>query len=1558
MISGTPTTVSTATYSVRAFNSMGASNPAAVTLTITGLVPSLSFNQAAGTVGTRNAAMSVSPTQLLTNGHPISNCSITPALPAGLSLNTSTCRISGTPSVTLPSTVFGVTASNAVGASTQALVTLAVVPSCPSGYVGVPGSPLMGTDDFCVMQYEAKCAGTSCPTSIASSTAQPASIGTGYPWTNLTAGQAKAACNQLGFEYDLISNPEWMTIARHIEGVAANWSGGAVQSGCLMRGNVGILDNCSYNGQDPEMGTSRDLKASHLLASSARIWDFSGNVWEWVDWNLSTGLQRGPLSCAASSFELDQVSCSALIPTDYRPLQAMTSLQGAGVFFGGAGGAALRGGNWSSANSAGAFSLFLSNSTSTAGTPFGFRCVMRPNTPPSVPLLSYFGSTGTVASIGQSMSIVPTTLSTGGAAITSCTVNPALPIGLSINPSTCVISGTPAQGVNNVTYSVVAGNANGNSAAAFVTITTSAQAPALSYVGATGTSGSVGASMSVTPTTLNTNGSALINCTITPTLPYGLTINPSTCVISGVPANIASETSYSVRAQNSVGQSSAASVVLSVTSAPSLSYLGASGTIGLVGQSISVAPTTLSSFATLSSCVSTPALPAGLSLNPQTCVITGTVSAPVTGTYSIVATSSIGASAPASVTLMLGANSPVLSYLGASGTVGASGVPMSIAPTTLNNNGSPLTYCGVRIPTTPLPAWASVNPVTCVISGTPTAPMGSTTYLMRASNAAGPSVDAPVTLRVDASVPSLSYATSTGTSGGVNQPMSVVPSTILSNGSAITSCSVSPTLPPGLSLSATTCVISGTPTSIFGPASFAVRATNGIGQSAIANVILSTAPSVPNLSYAGSAGTLGSLGNLMTVTPTVLNSNGSAITNCSVTPALPAGLSLNSLTCVISGTPSALTASTSYSITATNGIGTSNAASVTLQVIDVPSLSYVGSTGTSGTAGFAMSVTPTSLVTNGAGLISCTASPALPAGLTLNASTCVISGTPTVSIGATIFNITAANAAGSSLVAPVTLTIAAGAPTLSYFGSTGTNGTLNLPMTITPTTLNNNGSPITNCSVTPALPAGFTLNALTCVISGTPTVSISATTFAVTATNAQGPSTAANVILSTGANPPTISFSGATGLEAQLGTVRSIAPTSLSFNGTPVTNCTVSPALPAGLSINITTCVISGTVSTTFSTNFSVTAINGAGASTPANVLISSTPSVPTLSFATSTGTTGQAGQPMSVAPSAFNNNGSAITNCIVTPALPAGLLLNPATCAISGTPTVVIAPTTYSVRASNSIGTSAPASVTLTINPGPPGLSFIGATGTFGAIGASMTITPTALQTNGAAITSCSAAPALPAGLSVNASTCVISGTPSVAVPLASYTITATNSVGSTNATVSLSTAVDPPVLSYVGSIGTAGSIGDPLSVTPSTLNDNGAPLLNCGVRIPTTPLPSWASVNPVTCVISGVPDAALAPTLFTLIATNVAGDSADATVILSVGASAPSLSYVASTGTSGVIAMPMTITPSTFSNNGSPITSCAAAPALPAGLSIDTSTCVISGTPSSLLSATTYFV
>ena len=162
------------------------------------------------------------------------------------------------------------------------------------------------------------------------------------------------------------------------------------------------------------------------------------------------------------------------------------------------------------------------------------------------------------------------------------------------------------------------------------------------------------------------------------------------------------------------------------------------------------------------------------------------------------------------------------------------------------------------------------------------------------------------------------------------------------------------------------------------------------------------------------------------ITPNSPTSSGGAVTSYSVSPALPAGLSLSASTGIISGTPTAVTATASYTVTASNSAG-STTVTLTITVNDQPpsGLSY-----TNGTAVYAIRVpiTPNSPTSSGGAVTAYSVSPALPPGLGLSASTGIISGTPTTATATASYTVTASNTGGST-TATLTITTAKIVPT-------------------------------------------------------------------------------------------------------------------------------------------------------------------------------------------------------------------------------------------------------------------------------------------------------------------------------------------------------------------------------------------------------------------------------------------------------------------------------------------------------------------------------------------------
>ena len=139
-------------------------------------------------------------------------------------------------------------------------------------------------------------------------------------------------------------------------------------------------------------------------------------------------------------------------------------------------------------------------------------------------------------------------------------------------------------------------------------------------------------------------------------------------------------------------------------------------------------------------------------------------------------------------------------------------------------------------------------------------------------------------------------------------------------------------MPNGLTLDTTTGEISGTPTTITPSATYTVTGVNSGGQYNV-NLIIEVNDAQPIIGYSPTSYTFTKDSTLpTTITPT---DTGGTVVTWSIDPTLPDGLNFDTSTGEISGTPTVVSASATYTVTATNS-GGDDTVELTIEVIDIP----------------------------------------------------------------------------------------------------------------------------------------------------------------------------------------------------------------------------------------------------------------------------------------------------------------------------------------------------------------------------------------------------------------------------------------------------------------------------------------------------------------------------------------------------------------------------------------------------------------------------------------------
>ncbi len=242
---------------------------------------------------------------------------------------------------------------------------------------------------------------------------------------------------------------------------------------------------------------------------------------------------------------------------------------------------------------------------------------------------------------------------------------------------------------------------------------------------------------------------------------------------------------------------------------------------------------------------------------------------------------------------------------------------------------------------------------------------------------------------------------------GVAMPAIELP---VASGAGIT-YSLTPALPAGLTFTAGTRLLSGTPTTEMTETTYTYTATNSAGSAMLTFTLTvnpregaPVLPAVGNKTY--TAGTA-----VSETLPAVTSGTGVTYT---LTPASWNGLAFNATTRVLSGTPAAAMSATTFTYTAENSAGR-DTETFTITVGTVPAPTFSAGTVIANqmlTVRTAMRAIELPMAT-GTG-ITYSLTPALPAGLAFTAGTRLLSGTPTTAMAATTYTYTATNSSGNA----------------------------------------------------------------------------------------------------------------------------------------------------------------------------------------------------------------------------------------------------------------------------------------------------------------------------------------------------------------------------------------------------------------------------------------------------------------------------------------------------------------------------------------------------------------
>jgi hypothetical protein len=835
-------------------------------------------------------------------------------------------------------------------------------------------------------------------------------------------------------------------------------------------------------------------------------------------------------------------------------------------------------------------------------------------------------------------------------------------------------------------------------------------------------------------------------------------------------------------------------------------------------------------------------LPAGLSINSSTGAITGTPTTAATYNFTVVVTDSVGDSASQGYSVTINADPTISTATLPAWDVNVSGYSSSISA---NGGTGALTY-SLKSGTS-LPTGLSLDSGSGAITGEPTS-TGTVSFTVVVTDTLGESISKALSITIN-SQPTLPTAMLPAWDVSFSSYKATVSGT---GGTGTLTYSVESgySLPPGLSISSAG-AITGTPTQT-GTFNFNLQVTDSVGGVGTQSysIVINSAPAI-------STSSLPNWDKGLAYSQTVQAGGGTGTLKYSIKSGttLPAGLSINSSTGAITGTPTTAT-TYNFTVVVTDSVGATTSQAYTVVINADPAISTTSLPAWDvNVSGYSGSIA----VTGGTGALtySLKSGTSLPAGLSLSSSTGQITGEPTAT-GTVSFTVIVTDSLNETVSKALSIAVNA-QPTLP----TATLPTWDLNYVNYKATLAATGGTGTysySLQSGSSLPPGLSLSSAG-AITGTPTQTGNVS-FTVVVTDGVGGTGTQSYSIDIN-SAPAISTNSLANWDVG---VKNYSQTVDAGGGTGTLKYTIKSgtSLPAGLSISSSTGAITGTPSKAATYNFTVLVTDSVGdtASQAFTVVINALPTITTKIL--SGWDVNQPNYDQNVL--ASGGTGSLTYSLKSGSSLPAGLSLSSSTGQITGTPTA-LGSTSFTIVVTDSLNQSASQVYTVIINKLPTLTASNLATWDQTFPGYKQTVV--GAGGTGTLTYSVESGYSLPPGLSISAAG-TITGTPTQTGTF-NFNLEVTDVAGGTG-TQSYSITIDPPP-----SIGTAsltnwdkGFAGYKQNVDGS----GGTGTLKYSLKSGTS-LPTGLSLNSSTGAITGTPSAT-GTFNFTVIVTDGIGDTA----------------------------------------------------------------------------------